>query len=854
MPFVPSSDIRKQQSADLPAAKKKGRSGLVENILKPGRHAFLHYTTAAEHAEKGRDMEKVKMRANDLIQKGKVEGVDQVRNPYFQGEKRTIELEAGGEKIEVEPIGGGGIISDDLIQGLLGFDSVSGDQVNQELEKIRKINKQLPKNKRFDITRHDDLESRMKKKLERSQKGIEQFREREKTTLGSIASFASPMLVETAADPWDAATLGFGASAGSSILKVAATEAMIGGTTEAIQQPFVKEYRNKYGQEHTLSDSLKNILTVAVGSGALGGGLKGMVRGGDELAKRFRLKTPGYEKAGRMIAENLEDWPDNVVSSIKEGTMTSEKYAEAAKYLNGKGLLDPQQKAALKAREANKIIQRQNPFENKETPTIERGRLEHIENFDKARASVLSGRKPNITHEENPMPLRQNMPDYNRTEVDPQTIRLPEETDAPKMADMDEFQSIAREFQEQQFDNVDAIDDEVVDLANDMDEVEIKSKIDQLKEMKKQTADDATAKGIDEDLKKYNEAIKMKRKIEGPEEPILYRKENGEHLVLDGEEMLKIKQKGAGDSVKSIVVDGRHTDIEQARSWVAGRRSELDDWSSEEVAEVTGRSPEEIPDISQHPQVKEFKALLRLDDKAFREMVKEQVSTTKATMIANRVESPEAQRRAMKVVKTADDLGETEEIINQGIKRGFDEDEATEIVEEMRSVREAGLESLRRERRSLNIQGEDVNVGREAIEGIRELSKSRGPANRALRNGARKSAESGSRRSGVDEFLGQLEDEIERGNVSWEEIREKGAGGQAEPEIQPGLAGEAREPDELIQQVREGEYERLDEFEQDLRDSVGEEKLKEEDDMTINERLDQFDENENVINDLRGCF
>lgn len=114
-----------------------------------------------------------------------------------------------------------------------------------------------------------------------------------------------------ASDPPVFLSMFAGAPAAAGILRTAATEAAIGGVTEAAIQPRVQAYRKKAGLEAGIEQALTNIAFAFGGGAILGGGARAIGRGIEHLTAR-KPATPAErgERDARAFAERLRTLAD----------------------------------------------------------------------------------------------------------------------------------------------------------------------------------------------------------------------------------------------------------------------------------------------------------------------------------------------------------------------------------------------------------------------------------------------------------------------------------------------------------------------------------------------------------------
>lgn len=97
------------------------------------------------------------------------------------------------------------------------------------------------------------------------------------------------------ADPIALASMAAGAPLTAGIVRTAAIEAGIAGATEIPIQALVQTQREELGLDAGVDRALQNIAFAAAGGGILGGGLRGIARGGSKLAdaaRRLREEAP----------------------------------------------------------------------------------------------------------------------------------------------------------------------------------------------------------------------------------------------------------------------------------------------------------------------------------------------------------------------------------------------------------------------------------------------------------------------------------------------------------------------------------------------------------------------------------
>jgi len=136
-----------------------------------------------------------------------------------------------------------------------------------------------------------------------------------RTTGGKVADFLGAS-VGTLEDPMIAATLPFGASASSGILRTALTEAGISMAVDApIQFGTVMETKDVLGVDFDAGDAAINVLMAGAVAGGIGGTLKGAGKG--VTAIRNKIRSPETEpevrrrrptrRAGEVATETAED-------------------------------------------------------------------------------------------------------------------------------------------------------------------------------------------------------------------------------------------------------------------------------------------------------------------------------------------------------------------------------------------------------------------------------------------------------------------------------------------------------------------------------------------------------------------
>ena len=108
-------------------------------------------------------------------------------------------------------------------------------------------------------------------------------------TSGVVGNFLGGMAGATA-DPPVLASMLFGASAASGILRTAAVEAGIGGAIEVPIQAAVQTQRVGLGLDGGLERGIQNIAMVAAGSGVLGGGIRAVARGVSSARRTIRQR------------------------------------------------------------------------------------------------------------------------------------------------------------------------------------------------------------------------------------------------------------------------------------------------------------------------------------------------------------------------------------------------------------------------------------------------------------------------------------------------------------------------------------------------------------------------------------
>lgn len=97
------------------------------------------------------------------------------------------------------------------------------------------------------------------------------------------------------ADPIALASMAAGAPWTAGIVRTAAIEAGIAGATEVPIQAMVQQDRTELGLDAGVGRALENIALATAGGGILGGGLRGIARGGSKiagLARRLREEAP----------------------------------------------------------------------------------------------------------------------------------------------------------------------------------------------------------------------------------------------------------------------------------------------------------------------------------------------------------------------------------------------------------------------------------------------------------------------------------------------------------------------------------------------------------------------------------
>ena len=135
------------------------------------------------------------------------------------------------------------------------------------------------------------------------------------TWTGAVGGFvgATGALVT---EPVVMATMLLGAPRSAGIIKTALAEALIGGTTEALIQPIIQNYRNELGLDAGWRQGLQNVGMATAGSGAFAGVLKslgvaiGRSKNVRQLTKMFReiVESPTDEQmAALRELENLLD-------------------------------------------------------------------------------------------------------------------------------------------------------------------------------------------------------------------------------------------------------------------------------------------------------------------------------------------------------------------------------------------------------------------------------------------------------------------------------------------------------------------------------------------------------------------
>jgi hypothetical protein len=747
MTFIPASDERIKETTDLPTSGGP-LSGFVENVMKEGSYSFATTATAAEHTLRGIRVEAEQYKYNKMVDQGKIDG----------------------PKIRDNPVMNVGNIG-----AFFGVSGRSDSALNEAFKPFRRANEQLGRNE-FQLTNAQALDEELKKHIQSERRDIAQFRQREKTIGGTIGSFAGPLLT-VFADPVDAATLGFGAKATSGVLRTATVEGLINAGAEIPQQPAVQDYRKRMGLEHGYDQALKNILSAGIGGFALGGGLKGLAKGGDELAKSLGIRNPGFERAGKVYAEAADEFPDSVTKKMKEGTMVREDYIEAVNHLKKRGQLSPQQETAYRIQKINQKLDELNPYENRDNPAVKQGHMESRQNIDLARESLEMRREPNINRAENTQPVRQRIDDFHTAKVKSEAV---------------EADPVSTTFTRS-----------------------------------------------DQELS-----------------PVVYRTSEGKNKVLFGKEKF-----GEGD-VDAVVIDSDNATLDEAKAFTLARQLDEGQATQQNIADALGIDRDLLGDFDVGNFKKEVDELLELSDSAFREMVDNQIGTIKARRIATEFDDPETQARAMRLVDAADNQRELDTFIEQGKANGFGDEYSTDMIDKQNNILDEAISGLKDGRFEIQSGGESINVNEGFIKGLRQLSETGSPVARSLRYAGR---ESDSARSGAEQFIERLTDEFEQGNIGRDAIRETGAVKGAKEEVQQFFAKNPEDAIEEIQAIRRGESDQLDELETNVREQYGEEdtvKVKREDadgrtieeELSVEERLAEFEDKKNQLQSVRECL
>jgi hypothetical protein len=171
------------------------------------------------------------------------------------------------------------------------------------------------------------LRSKTLKEIQELDKKLEQ----DTGIVSTVAKFAGAMGA-TMTEPANIATLPFGGfGAGKTILQVARTEALLGATSEAVIQPFIKNVKQDLRQDYGASDALLNIAMAGAGSAILGGTIQGGVnlygkyvsKSNPELHDKFNY-TQDVHRATEDITKgtvNRNDLIDGIeVANIKVET------------------------------------------------------------------------------------------------------------------------------------------------------------------------------------------------------------------------------------------------------------------------------------------------------------------------------------------------------------------------------------------------------------------------------------------------------------------------------------------------------------------------------------------------------
>lgn len=161
-----------------------------------------------------------------------------------------------------------------------------------------------------DIRTDAELEVEIKEDSRRIRAETAKIRENT-TFVGTLGSLTGA-LAAVVQDPPVLASMLFGASWASGVVRTALVEAGVGVASEIMVQPKVWQYKKKLDSPHSLGDAGMRIVAAGVGAGVLGGAIKGAVRGVG------RLRKPRLKGIDDLVEEarKLKDPSDELQDAI----------------------------------------------------------------------------------------------------------------------------------------------------------------------------------------------------------------------------------------------------------------------------------------------------------------------------------------------------------------------------------------------------------------------------------------------------------------------------------------------------------------------------------------------------------
>lgn len=200
----------------------------------------------------------------------------------------------------------------------------------------------------------EDLESQVRARVLEARETQEKI-----AAQSTTGGFAGAMVGDMAAaitDPPVLASLALGAPAGASVLRIALTEAMIGGGTEGVIQPSVAAYYEELGIDYTAADFVQNVGIGAAAGGVFAGGVAAAMRGLERVLGKLQAGEPVTPEERAQAAAAISQLNDRqIVQAVeKSGLTVNDSAADAVRAIKELGEVDdelpPDTDDATKAR------------------------------------------------------------------------------------------------------------------------------------------------------------------------------------------------------------------------------------------------------------------------------------------------------------------------------------------------------------------------------------------------------------------------------------------------------------------------------------------------------------------------